>query len=322
MTRFSIVTPQFNSFDLMGQYFESLESQTYKDFEVIIVDDCSTDGSYERLNNYIDKTHLNIKLLQTKNNSGPGNARNLGIENASGEWLTFVDNDDWVDITFLEKINNIIEQEKVNSVIYDYYTWLNGKTSISHSMYICIPGIKSVSDCMTAVRNHTIGKFYKLSKCRDVRYPNQRRCEDVAYVMQAIAACGNAYYYNEPLYYYRQRPTSLSNNIKMDHTDMLKAFSVLENKFLKDYPIEMKNKSVTDILYGCLLMMCKSGKSNTSILEYIKEYEKKYPEWWKCEIINYIGTAKKVFLKCARMHFIVGLKTIAFAHSIMIKKGA
>lgn len=322
MCRFSIITPQYNSFNLMDRYFESFEKQSFKDFELIIVDDCSTDGSFDKLQEYVKRTPLNITLLQADKNSGPGNARNIGLDHAQGEWITFVDNDDWVTEDFLERVNVIINREGVNCVIYDYYTWLNGETSIARSMYINKGGRKTVSDCMVAVRNHTVGKFYKLSECSCVRFPAVRRCEDVAYVTQAIATCGNAYYYNEPLYYYRQRPTSLSNNSKMDHGDMVKAFAILENLYLKNYPLEMKNKSVTDILYGGLLMMCKSGKSKAEILEYINEYEKKYPEWWECEILHYLGIAKNAFLKCAKWHFVLGLRSIAFAHSVRIKKGA
>lgn len=320
--KYSIITPHFNSFDLMDKYFESLLYQTMKDFEVIIVDDYSTDGSWEKLCEFVKNSPLHINLLRAEINRGPGNARNLGIAAAKGEWITFVDNDDWVSIDFLEKIDVVIEKENVNCVIFDYNTWLNGNIGIARSMYINAPGRKSVSECIISVRNHTVGKVYKRELCKDVRFPQLRRCEDVAFVCQAIVACGSAYYYNEPLYFYRQRPTSLSNNSKMDHTDMVKAFAILEEKYLKEFPVEMKNKSVTDILYGGLLMMCKSGKSNSFICNYIKEYEQKYPEWWKCEIINYLGTAKKMFLKCAQSHFIVGLKSIAFLHSYMIKKGA
>ncbi len=322
MPKFSIITPQYNSFELMDNYFASMERQTVRDFEIIIVDDCSTDGSYQKLQEYAENSPLDIHLLKTEQNSGPGNARNIGLIHAKGQWVTFVDNDDWVVDIFLEKIEDVIKHEDVNCVIYDYYTWLNGKTGIARSMYINEGGLKTVSKCMIAVRNHTFGKFYKLSKCGSVRFPNIRRCEDVAYVTQAIAACGSAYYFNEPLYYYRQRPTSLSNNSKMDHTDMVKAFSILEEKFLENYPLEMKNKSVTDILYGGLLMMCKSGRNNSFVRDYINKYEEKYPEWWKCEIIDHVGIAKKVFLRCARWRFISGLKTIAFIHSLMIKKGA
>ncbi len=320
--KYSIITPQYNSFGLMDKYFDSLLNQTVKDFEVIIVDDCSTDGSWEKLQEYIKKSPLDIKLLQAKKNSGPGNARNIGIEAAMGEWITFVDNDDWVSLDLLEKVNNVIEKENVNCVIYDYYTWFDGKTSIAHSMYMGKEGKKTVSDCIISVRNHTVGKFYKLAECKGVRFPIIRRCEDVAFVTQAIEACGNAFYLKAPLYYYRQRPTSLSNNSKMDYCDIVNAFAILEEKFLRKYPLEIKNKSVTDVLYGGLLMMCKAGKSNMEIVNYIKEYERKYPRWWKCEIIKHIGKPKQAFLKCVQWHSPIGLKLITYIHSLMIKRGA
>lgn len=320
--KYSIITPQFNSYGLMDKYFDSLLNQTFKDFEVIIVDDCSTDGSWEKLQEYVKACPLVIKLLQSEVNSGPGNARNIGIEAASGKWITFVDNDDWVSYDFLEKVDAVIERENVNCVIYDYNTWLDGKVGVAHSMYINIPGKKDMSQCIVSVRNHTIGKVYKRELCIGVRFPLIRRCEDVAYVTQAIVACGNAYYLNEPLYYYRQRPTSLSNNSKMDHRDMVNAFGILEERFLDKFPLEMKNKSVTDILYGGLLMMCKAGKPNTEIRNYILGYEEKYPKWWECEILKYIGKPKQIFLKFAQWHFIPGVKLIAYIHSLMIKKGA
>ncbi|RGN35270.1 glycosyltransferase family 2 protein [Bacteroides oleiciplenus] len=318
MAKFSIITPQFNSFNLMNRYFDSLLNQTYKDFEVIIVDDCSTDDSYEKLQKLVKISPLNIILKQTLKNSGPGNARNIGIENATGEWITFVDNDDWIEFNLLEKVNNIIEQEKINCIIYDYYIYRDDKIEVSKSMYIDKGGRKSVSDCIMSCRNHTVGKFYKLSECASVRFPDIRKCEDVAYVCQAIEACESVYYFNEPLYYYLQRSMSLSNNKKLDEADMIIAFSILEDKLGEKYPEELKEKSVCDILYGVLLMMCKAGKSNQEIITYINSYEYRYPQWYKCKIIEYLGKGKQIFLFCAKYRFVWGLKVLAYIHSKMV----
>ena len=324
MIKYTIITPQYNSFELMDKYFETLINQTLKNFEVIIVDDCSTDGSWEKLQKYVKACPLNgkIKLLRSDKNRGPGYARNIGIDIATGEWITFVDNDDWISCNLLERVDEVINREKPNCVIYDYYTYLDGKIDIAHSMYNGEGGRKNISDCMMLVRNHVVGKFYRLNLCKDVRFPNVRRCEDVAYVSQAIVACGNAYYLKEPFYYYRQRPASLSNNNKMDHSDMINAFAILEDKFLVKYPFEMNNKCVAELLYVLLLMMCKAGKSSVDIKKYIEEYEIKYPCWWRCQIIQYLGKPKKLFLMCVRMHFISGIRFIAYLHSLMIKKGA
>ena len=318
--KYSIITPMYDSFDLMGRYFESLNNQTYKNFEVIIVDDYSTDGSYEKACAYAEKSPLTISVYRTEKNSGPGNARNIGMDVAKGEWITFIDNDDWVETTLLEKVEEVIRQNAVNCVVYDYYITNGKENKIARSMYSGEEGIISISKCMISVRNHTFGKFYKLSNCRekDIRFPNLKRCEDVAFVCRAIDACGSVYYMKKPMYYYLQRQSSLSNNKKLDETDMIKAFGVLEETIGNKYPEEIKEKSVPDLLYGVLLMMCKAGKSNREIKKYIKSYKKKYPNWFQCQSVDELGRAKKIFLIAARFEQVVIMKILAYVHSKLI----
>lgn len=320
MPKYSIITPVYNSFHLMNRYFESLNNQTYTNFEVILVDDCSSDDSFEKLKEYSKNTRINIQVYQTDKNAGPGNARNIGMDNANGEWITFIDNDDWVDADLLEKINLIIEKENVNCVIYDYYITSGEDKKIAGSMFCGKTGIIPVSDCMIYARNHTVGKFYKLSDCTEngIRFPHLRRCEDVAFVCRAIDACGSVYYFKEAKYYYYQRKSSLSNNENLDETDMIKAFGILEETLGSKYPVELKEKSITDLFYGVLLMMCKSSKNNKTIRNYINNYCEKYPGWEKCEIINHLGMAKKVFLKAAQYKMIFLLKILTFIHTKLI----
>lgn len=320
MPKYSIITPVYNSFDLMDKYFDSLNRQTYKDFEVIIVDDCSSDDSCSRLKEYVKNSTLNITVCQTEKNAGPGNARNIGMDRATGEWLTFIDNDDWVSDDFFEKIENVLHSNDVHCVIYDYYIQKDNEQSVARSMYKGCNGPVTVAECVIYARNHTFGKFYRLTDCKEknIRFPHLRRCEDVAFVTRAIEACGSAYYLAEPLYYYYQRSTSLSNNKKLDESDMVAAFSVLQTELGDKYPQELKEKSVPDLLYGVLLMMCKSGKSNKEIKNYINEYENKYPEWWKSEIIVSLGKAKKIFLLAARFKLISVVKQLAYVHSRLI----
>ena len=118
--KISIITAIFNSYDLMGSFFESLENQTYRNFEVIVVDDCSTDDSYKKLIDYKSKSKMDIKVFQTKTNSGPGIARNIGIEKATGDYVTFVDSDDWIEPNSLECIIKILGRQMVDVIIFDY----------------------------------------------------------------------------------------------------------------------------------------------------------------------------------------------------------
>lgn len=318
--KYTIITPMYNSFDLMNKYFSSLLAQNYKNFEVIIIDDFSSDGSYEKALKYSNNSELTIRVFRTDKNRGPGNARNIGIENARGEWITFIDNDDWIDDNFFCTIDDIISKENINCLIYDYYITNGRKSKISKSVYNNSSENISASECIYNVRNHAVGKVYKLSclNKENVRYPLLRRCEDVAFVGQALTACGGGYYLPKPLYYYYQRKSSLSNNTNLDENDMVKAFSILEEKLINKYPAEIMQKSVTDLLYGSLLMMCKAGKSDEKIRNFIQDYQRKYPEWKECDIINYIGKFKKLFLHFASFNMIIALKILAYIHSLLI----
>lgn len=318
--KFSIITPVYNSFYLMEQYFHSLENQTLKDFEIILIDDCSTDDSYLSIKGFAENSNLDIKILQTPENMGPGYARNLGLDKSSGDWVTFVDNDDWVELNWLEKVNEIISNNGFDCVIHDYYLKGDRERQPMQTMIRGDEGIISKSEGITFISNHTWGKFYSLSKLKEknVHFPNTRRCEDVAFTCLALDACDSIYYLKHNLYYYFQRKNSLSNNRNMDEKDMVHAFSFLRNNLEKKYTKEINEKSVRDLLYGGLLMMCKARKSNKDIMTYINEYGNKNPEWFKSSSISFLATPKRVFLVCAKYKFISGLRFLSWVHTKLV----
>ena len=316
--KYSIITPMYNSFNLMNRYFESFRNQTYKNFEIVIVDDCSTDDSYAKAIEYAEKSELNITVLKSSKNLGPGNARNIGMEAAKGKWITFVDNDDWVSKDLLRKIDVVNKKYDVNCVIYDYSTTDGKNVHRCYSMYMGTQGIVSMSDCIRNIRNHSVGKFYKKSFLSDVRYPNLRRNEDVGFVCRAVDACKTVYYLKESLYFYFQRTSSLSNNKNLDESDMIKAFSIIEEALARKYPEEIMEKSISDLLYGVVLIMCKAGKSKSEIKKYISQYEKKYPKWYSCEGKEKLGFAKNLFLKLIHYKQISAVKLLAKVHDKLI----
>ena len=98
--KFSIIIPAYNCENYISKCLESIFNQSYKNFEVIVVDDCSTDKTFEIL-----KKYTNIKLLSTPVNSRQGTARNIGLDVCTGDYILFVDSDDSLyDNTVLNKI--------------------------------------------------------------------------------------------------------------------------------------------------------------------------------------------------------------------------
>lgn len=306
----------------MEKYFESLASQSLHNFQIIIVDDSSTDDSYSKAKEFADKSGMNIILTKTPNNQGPGFARNIGINLAVGEWILFIDNDDWVSADLLEKMDNIIcSDSEINCILFDYMmTDSAGDVTASKTMYKGNRGYISVEDAISYTRNHTFGKVYRLDclKKDNILFPEIRRCEDVGFVARALASCKKIYYCNEPLYYYFQRNNSLSNNTNIDETPMIQAFRVLEESLGEGYSDSLMQKSITDLLYGVLLIMCKNKKDRESIIAYIDDYCTRYHGWEKCEIIKCIGKAKRLFLYCAKHHQVLLMKIYARAHTALI----
>ncbi|KAL6608589.1 nucleotide-diphospho-sugar transferase [Neocallimastix sp. 'constans'] len=123
----SIIVPVYNTGPFLDRCIKSILNQTFKDYELIFVDDASTDNSLNKLKKYRE-TDNRIKIIHSEINKGPGGTRNIGIDNAEGEFVGFVDSDDYIDKSFFEILmknsydNDIVVGRIVRSTnISDYY---------------------------------------------------------------------------------------------------------------------------------------------------------------------------------------------------------
>lgn len=126
----SVITPLFNAEDFIGETIESVQAQTYKNWEMLIVDDCSTDRSREVVYRYMQQDER-IRLVVLENHfGGPARPRNVGMRNAKGDYIAFIDADD---VWFKEKIENEVAFLDANKDVYLVYSRFfinkNGKIS-------------------------------------------------------------------------------------------------------------------------------------------------------------------------------------------------
>lgn len=105
--RFSVIIPLYNKAPYVKKALDSVLSQTFKDYELIIVDDGSTDESYIIAKESLEGTKVNYRLIQQEN-AGVSTARNNGVTASRGDFICFLDADDWWAQTFLEKMNSFI----------------------------------------------------------------------------------------------------------------------------------------------------------------------------------------------------------------------
>ena len=206
----TIVTPVYNSGKFIAYTINSVLSQTYKNWEHILVDDCSTDNSLEIIKSFAS-SDSRFKIFHLDVNSGSGVARNLAIENASGKYIAFLDSDDiWIP----ERLERHIEfMEKGNYAFsHSSYGYLNEDGSFIPKIYKV--GTEPVDykkllrrteiSCLTAIYNQEkIGKFYM---------PDLRRKQDYALWLSILRSGVKSYPYPEVLAYYRQRKGSATSN--------------------------------------------------------------------------------------------------------------
>lgn len=124
---FSIIVPLYNKKDYIKRCIESILSQSYTDFELIVIDDGSTDGSSSIANNFSHQDNRIVYLCY--DNSGVSIARNRGLQIASGEYILFVDADDWVENNYLAEIHTAISKKTA-----DIYIWGLTKDFANHSI--------------------------------------------------------------------------------------------------------------------------------------------------------------------------------------------
>ena len=122
MYKISIICPVYNSEQYISRTINSIMNQTlgFENIELIFVDDCSTDSSYDIINEFAEK-YENIRLFKNENNHGyPGFGRNFGMEKANADYMMFIDNDDEYEVDFCEKMYNLISSEDLDLISANY----------------------------------------------------------------------------------------------------------------------------------------------------------------------------------------------------------
>ena len=240
MKKISIIVPVYNSFHMMGRCLEVLEKQASADIELIIVDDCSKDDSFARATEYAKSSKLNIKVIKNDRNGGPGYSRNNGLKHVTGDYITFVDSDDYFADNFTEELAPLLEQD-IDCVIFDYLNVDEQGNTISGGKSIgmgeIVPGYIDSRVAFVYTYGSTCGKIYKseIVLNNDVKFGDFFRGEDMLFTKTALAFSQKVYYLASKLYMYVQHSGSLMHNESLlDERNSQRAFELLKNSVPAD----------------------------------------------------------------------------------------
>lgn len=205
----SVVVPVYNAEKFIKDTIQTVKNQTYKNWELILVDDCSTDNSVDIINENMEER---IKLVKLEINSGAAICRNKGIEKAKGRYIVFLDSDDlWKE----EKLEKQLEFMKENECSFSFtsYEFANSE-GIPNGKVVQVP---SKINYKQALKNTTIWTstvMFDMSKLsKDViEMPNIRKGQDTATWWKILKTGVEAYGLNENLSIYRRSSGTLSSN--------------------------------------------------------------------------------------------------------------
>ena len=251
----TVIIPLFNGQQTILRCLDSLKSQTYKNIEVIIVNDGSTDCSAELAKKYIQDNKLNGWQLHTIPNGGVAKARNFGIAMATGEYLCFVDADDYVDIGYVEEMLSALQSSRSDFCISGYkrVSYRNGKEKGKQDCMIsdCRYSLETLDEIdETLFINGFIhpcwGKLYKTKLIKDnqITFPDQSLSEDTVFNLNYLQFVHSIKTINYLSYYYI---------VDIDSVSLSKSFPTnifdIYIKIHKDYIILQIERKKDERLY-------------------------------------------------------------------------
>lgn len=274
----SLIIPCYNAEKTLEKCLHSVIQQSYINLEIIIVDDGSTDGTSKIYEKFQIKDER-IKIIK-QDNYGVSKARNKGVKAAKGQYICFVDSDDWVEKDYCLELYNLLVFENADiSIIEASYEDEAGKVIFNRpfSKDKVFDGRRALILLLEdeVIQSHPWGKLYKANFLKNVSFPENLKCfEDYSTLFKIFDKAVKVVRSNKKLYHYIQHEDSLSHNLspKTAYYFYLAIIDVF--KFCQNTPQLKNQENITKNIIKKLLMVLKRILRNTPKEEMQLEKEK------------------------------------------------
>ena len=272
MPKISVIVPVYNSEAYLDQCISSIIQQNYQDFELILVDDGSTDKSISLCNHWAQKDPR-IVVLQ-KENGGLSDARNYGIDHANGEYLTFIDSDDYVSQDYLSYLIQLFSLSdkcmittcnrqvvKNNGKLGQRFDYIDDKGIILDKKETYRKAL------FTEISHGAWGRLYKKEIFLELRFPVGVKHEDTYILGDFIEASDEMVFGNKVGYYYVSHQGSIVHTSDIDRlNDLIKSTRRLA-QMAKAYDLSLKNAGICKVghaIFSALLAIDLNSRNNKS----------------------------------------------------------
>ena len=285
MPIFSIIVPVYNVEKYVAQCIESIQGQTFADYEVLVVDDCGNDDSMKIVKRYA-KNDSRIKIFKHTQNRGLAAARNTALKNAQGEYIVCLDSDDWMDKNCLSVLYSEFKQQKTTSIWFNaqkYYE--ESQTFEKTPMYNNEIGLKTLEpENIASFSDFSWIKAYTRDSIQkyNLNWPVGLTFEDGEFFFKYFTLHPRTYFINDCLIYYRHRESSIvreadRGNVHMEH--LYKTITDLRQFWIKNGVYEKYKITILKLIQNRIRMMknLKYTQENIKLsLDFLKELQ--YPE--------------------------------------------
>ena len=304
MPKVSIIVPIYNVEMYIEKCLETLVNQTLKDIEIILVNDGSKDGSAEIAKKYLKKYPEKIVYLE-KENGGLSDSRNYGLPYAKGEYIAFLDSDDYVEENMYEEMYELAKKEDSDMVQCNFYWEYPDKNKKKIGE---LRQYSNKKEMLVKTRVEAWNKLIKreiLEQNPEIKFPKGLRYEDVEFTYKLVPYVEKVSILNKPFIHYIQRGNSISNT-QNERTKEI--FDVLDNviKYYKEknlyeeYEEQLEYVYVKTVFCRSLLRMVKIQDKNIKSQLLKRTWENvniKFPEWKKNPILKNNKSLKDIYLK-------------------------
>lgn len=278
--KISVVIPVYKVEPYLDQCVQSVVEQTYTNLEIILVDDGSPDRCPGMCDAWAERDER-IKVIH-KENGGPADARNLGMSVATGEYLSFVDSDDWIERDILRYSLACAKNSNADIVAFGIeWQYLNGREvphPLKNKVYYGRDNIIQTYFQCCMVRSVVWNKLYKKKALDGIRFPTGKLHEDEFFTYRALANADVVVVIDTIGYHYRQQKDSIMANYDLKHLATLEAMQKKAEFLEKEYPHLLpachREQLYTSLAQYCMILKNPSvdpeGKGKKYIRSYIK----------------------------------------------------
>lgn len=298
--KISIIIPCYNAKDTIKRCLDSVLNQTYKDIEIILINDASTDKTLDILNEY-KNLYKKLIIINHEENKGISYSRNEGIKKASGELISFIDSDDYMNSNMIEVMVNKLREDSSDLVICNYNKYVsNSMFGNEYKFTNGLVNFKSSPNLILDINLSPWNKLYKKSLLKNNYFPEGLKYEDAIVVVKALKNAQNISIINEKLYNYVVHSNSETTIVDEKVYDILmiseliykELCNYIDHEYLEAfmirnlfrYTIQQKNQISKKVKYDFV----------NKVFDFLNN---KFPKWRKNKIYNKRNFFKKVIEK-------------------------